>query len=109
MTGLLGGNFEIGKQRRDPLVSAGARLPGNRPLRRRRRRGSFGFRLDFNGPRELQRVGIHTYADGLQKEINKIGQQIFETYVLLPAEVQQLPAPSYAIITEYQQQQQQQQ
>ena len=65
--------------------------------------------LDFNGPGELQRVGIHTYADSLQKEINKIGQQIFETYVLLPAEVQQLPAPSYAIITEYQQQQQQQQ
>ena len=65
--------------------------------------------IDFNGPSDLKRVGIHRYADGLQKEINKIGQQIFETYVLLPAEVQQLPTPSYAIISEYQQQQQQQQ
>ena len=65
--------------------------------------------IDFNGPGDLSRIGIHCYADGLQKDINKIGQQIFETYVLLPAEVQQLPSPSYAIITDYQQQQQQQQ
>ena len=65
--------------------------------------------IDFNGSGDLKRLGIHEYADGLQQQINDIGQQIFETYVLLPAEIQQLPSASYAMISGYQQMQQQQQ
>ena len=65
--------------------------------------------IDFNGSGDFKRLGIHDYADGLQQQINDIGQQIFETYVLLPAEVQQLPAASYAMTSIYQQMQQQQQ
>ena len=65
--------------------------------------------IDFNGPGDLERLGLHSYADRLQEQFNQIGQQIFETYVLLPAEVQQAPSFSPLLVQDYQQAQQQQQ
>ena len=63
--------------------------------------------VDFNGPGDLERLGLHRYVDGLQDQLNQVGQQIFETYVLLPAEIQQ--APGAALLVQGFQEAQQQQ
>ena len=65
--------------------------------------------VDFNGPRDLAQFGIHVYADRIQEQLNVIGQQIFETYVLLPAEITQVPGLSSLVQDFHLAQQQQQQ
>lgn len=71
--------------------------------------GALLANVDFNGPSDLERMGLHAYADQIQDRLNDIGQQIFETYVLLPAEVAQAPAWTTQLAQGYQQAQQQQQ
>ena len=35
----------------------------------------------------ILQVGYHDYIDSLQKQFNAIGQQVFDTYILLPLEI----------------------
>lgn len=65
--------------------------------------------IDFNGPGDLERLGLHAYADQLQEQFNQIGQQIFECYVLPPAEVQAAPSTNFSVVQNFQQAQQTQQ
>ena len=44
-------------------------------------------RLNFTGISEVQARGLHLYIDDMQALLNEIGQEIFETYVLLPSAV----------------------
>ena len=72
--------------------------------------GSLLAQLNFSGTGEVQTRGLHAYIDDIQLRLNKIGQAIFEQYVLLPFEVDQIArAGSMSFQWQYQQQQQQQQ
>ncbi|NNC89749.1 MAG: alpha-E domain-containing protein [Akkermansiaceae bacterium] len=62
--------------------------------------------VDFNGSSDLEAMGIHEYADRLQKQLNDIGQQIFETYVLLPSYLEESPQSGYAMMSRQSQSQQ---
>ena len=62
--------------------------------------------VDFNGPSDLEAMGIHEYADRLQRQLNDIGQRIFETYVLLPSEIESLAPAGPAVTFQYHQAQQ---
>lgn len=56
--------------------------------------------------------GLHGYLDGLQTKFNRIGAEIFETYVLLPertVEAPEEPAPKKSAVAAWQLEQQQQQ
>ncbi len=50
--------------------------------------GSILAQLNFSSIDNVWSIGLHRYIDELQKQFNLIGQQVFETYVLLPSEVQ---------------------
>lgn len=62
--------------------------------------------LNFSNIQNVQGIGYHDYFDELQQQFNKIGRQIFETYILLPQEINSLPQYDR---TQWQWQQQQQQ
>ncbi|MDP4610747.1 MAG: hypothetical protein NWT02_06130, partial [Opitutales bacterium] len=62
--------------------------------------------LKFSNIQSVQSIGYHDYFDELQQQFNKIGRQIFETYILLPQEINSLPQYDR---TQWQWQQQQQQ
>ena len=49
--------------------------------------GSVLARLNFSNEESVFQEGLHEFIDGLQGQLNEIGQQIFETYVLLPSEI----------------------
>ena len=49
--------------------------------------GALLARLSFAGPGEVMARGLHAYIDELQTQLNGAGQAVFETYVLLPGEV----------------------
>lgn len=49
--------------------------------------GALLARLSFAGPSEVMARGLHAYIDELQVQLNAAGQGVFETYVLLPGEV----------------------
>jgi len=72
--------------------------------------GSLLARLSFSNPESVWAVGLHEFLDSLQAELNILGQQTFETYVLLPSEIEKLARPrdSYNLFQFHQQQQQQQ-
>ncbi|MFC5051862.1 alpha-E domain-containing protein [Rubritalea spongiae] len=67
--------------------------------------GSALAQLNFSSIQNVLNTGYHEYIDGLQLQFNRIGRQIFETYILLPQEINSLP--KYG--TPHWQQQQQQQ
>jgi uncharacterized alpha-E superfamily protein len=71
-------------------------------------------KLNYSGAADTESSGLHDYLDSLQLQFNEIGARIFETYVLLPAELTSLgPVPRSLWETTpepvIQQQQQQQQ
>ena len=49
--------------------------------------GSLIAQLNFNRVENVMQTGPHVFVDDLQKQFNDIGQQIFETFVLLPLEI----------------------
>jgi uncharacterized alpha-E superfamily protein len=49
--------------------------------------GALLARLSFAGPGEVMARGLHAFIDELQTQLNGAGQAVFETYVLLPGEV----------------------
>ncbi len=67
--------------------------------------GSVLAQMNFSNVDSVWQSGLHDYIDRLQEQINEIGQQVFETYVLLPSEVQNLARPE-AWQLQWQQQQQ---
>jgi uncharacterized alpha-E superfamily protein len=77
--------------------------------------GSLLAKLNFTSVPDVLAQGLHDYIDDLQLNLNSAGQAIFETYVLLPQEVNRL-AVRHAGLEDarffelhHQQQQQQQQ
>jgi uncharacterized alpha-E superfamily protein len=70
--------------------------------------GSNLARLNFSDIHSVGRDGLHDFIDNLQQHFNDIGQSFFETYVLLPSEIQNLSGQGMAQ-WQWQQQQQQQQ
>lgn len=70
--------------------------------------------LNFGSAGDAFDTGLHPYLDALQSRLNTIGNEIFETYVLMPERVQSRPVSSFtpistALAWHSEQQQQQQQ
>lgn len=68
--------------------------------------------LNFGSTDEAFSIGLHQYLDSLQERFNRIGEAIFESYVLMPERIQVCPAdesrsPSALALWQMQQQQQQ--
>ena len=49
--------------------------------------GKLLAQLNFMSQEDIQRVGLHDYIDQIQIDLNLIGQHIFENFVRLPAEL----------------------
>ncbi len=68
--------------------------------------------MNFGSTDRIFESGLHGYLDDLQRRLNHIGAEIFETYVLLPERVQSHPTtrvPTMMDIATWQMEQQQQQ
>ena len=68
--------------------------------------------LNFGSSEDAFRTGLHDYLDALQERFNAIGAAIFQSYVLMPEQVQVCPAEEFRSLSalalwEMQQQQQQ--
>ena len=66
--------------------------PGQYSNEAERLTGSLLAHLNFSSMTDVKKQGLHFYVDDLQSQLNDIGQQIFESYVLLPKEVAELAA-----------------
>ena len=71
--------------------------------------GSVLAQLSFSSLDSVWAAGLHEYVDALQIQFNSIGQQVFETYVLLPSEIQNLAQVDSLHLRRHQHFQQQQQ
>lgn len=68
--------------------------------------------LNFGSADDAFSVGLHGYLDALQERFNRIGEAIFETYVLMPERIQVCPVEeprTSSALAAWQMQQQQQQ
>lgn len=70
--------------------------------------GSLLAQVNFSSISNVLQDGYHGYIDSLQNHFNQIGQQIFETYILLPSEIRSLKQDQ-STHWQFEQQQQQQQ
>lgn len=70
--------------------------------------GSVLAQLNFSSLDSVWATGLHQYVDALQVQFNSIGQHVFETYVLLPSEIQNLAQVDSLPLQRHQQIQQQQ-
>jgi uncharacterized alpha-E superfamily protein len=63
-------------------------------------------KLNFGKPEDVLEEGLHLFLDEIQAKLNKIAEEIFETYVLMPERiVTKLPeAPSLSAIQPIQEQ-----
>jgi uncharacterized alpha-E superfamily protein len=60
---------------------------------------------------DLLDAGLHGYLDDLQAQLNRVGEEIFKTFVLLPEEIEErpaIPASSISAVVKWQMEQQQQ-
>lgn len=69
--------------------------------------------LNFGTSDDVSNGGLHDYLDSLQERFNKIGEAIFDTYVLMPERIEVCPveksrSPSALALWQMQQEQQQQ-
>ncbi len=64
--------------------------PGSFTNEGERLTGSSLAQLNFSSIGNVLQVGYHSYIDSLQEQFNQIGQQLFETYILLPLEIRSL-------------------
>jgi uncharacterized alpha-E superfamily protein len=55
--------------------------------------------LNFGCAGDAFEVGLHYFLDGLQARFNTIGNEVFETYVLMPERVQSHPVSSFTPIS----------
>lgn len=67
--------------------------------------GSTLAMVNFTDWQQVMSKGLHETLDELQTTLIKIGQRVFETYVLLPSEIQSLGEKSSAQFIQAQQQQ----
>jgi uncharacterized alpha-E superfamily protein len=44
--------------------------------------------LNFGKPEDITEEGLHEFLDGIQEKLNKIAEEIFETYVLMPERIE---------------------
>jgi uncharacterized alpha-E superfamily protein len=68
--------------------------------------------LSYGTTDEAMTVGLHAYLDGLQERFNRIGELVFETFVLMPEMFESqrsMQQRGYDAVTAWQEQQQQQQ
>lgn len=90
----------------DEVLHAISGLPiGSFANEAERLNGSMLAQMNFSNADSVWEVGLHEYIDDLQGKLNEIGQQVFETYVLLPSEIQNVARPE-AWQLQWQQQQQ---
>lgn len=54
--------------------------------------GKLLAQLNYSTSQEIDEAGLHQYIDSIQLHLNDIGQNIFETYVLIPSEYQESTA-----------------
>lgn len=47
--------------------------------------------LTFGDPADVLDMGLHNYLDGVQATLNKIAEEVFKTYVLVPEETDATP------------------
>lgn len=69
--------------------------------------------LNFGTSDDVSNGGLHDYLDSLQERFNRIGEAIFDTYVLMPERIEVCPveksrSPSALALWQMQQEQQQQ-
>ncbi|MDP4623935.1 MAG: alpha-E domain-containing protein [Akkermansiaceae bacterium] len=53
--------------------------------------------LSFGDPADVLEIGLHNFLDEIQATLNKIAEEVFATYVLLPESIDEIPesnAPS---------------
>jgi uncharacterized alpha-E superfamily protein len=68
--------------------------------------------LNFGVTDDAFAMGLHGYLDALQERFNRVGEAIFESYVLMPERIQVCPAAEFrssSVLAAWQMQQQQQQ
>lgn len=68
--------------------------------------------LNFGVTDDAFGMGLHGYLDALQERFNRIGEAVFESYVLMPERIQVCPAEEFrssSALAAWQMQQQQQQ
>lgn len=70
--------------------------------------GSLLAHLNFSAMADVKNQGLHFFVDDFQARLNDIGQQIFESYVLLPKDISALAASNATPLWVQQAQQQQQ-
>jgi len=64
-----------------------------------REAGRLYSELSYGSAGDAFEMGLHTFLDTLQGRFNKIGSEIFETYVLMPERVQSRPAETFTPIS----------
>lgn len=47
--------------------------------------------LSFGDPEDVEKAGLHNFLDDVQATLNKIAEEVFATYVLLPESIDELP------------------
>ena len=47
--------------------------------------------LSFGDPNDVLEIGLHKFLDDVQTTLNKIAKEVFSTYVLEPAAIEELP------------------
>ncbi len=47
--------------------------------------------LSFGDPAEVLEIGLHKFLDDIQATLNKIAEEVFATYVLLPDSIDEIP------------------
>ncbi|MEM8954168.1 MAG: alpha-E domain-containing protein [Verrucomicrobiota bacterium] len=65
--------------------------------------------LNFSGISDVKKRGLNQYVDAIQVQLNDIGQEIFEAYVLLPSAIRSVSPSTVSVPLQFQMQQQQQQ
>jgi uncharacterized alpha-E superfamily protein len=68
--------------------------------------------LSYGTAEEAMELGLHPYLDGLQERFNRIGELVFQTFVLMPEMFESqrsMQQRGYDAVTAWQEQQQQQQ
>lgn len=48
--------------------------------------------LSFGDPADVLEVGLHNFLDDIQGTLNRIAEEVFATYVLLPDSIDEMPA-----------------
>ena len=56
--------------------------------------------LNFGKPEDVLEAGLHLFLDEIQAKLNKIAEEIFETYVLMPERIESR-LPEIPVVTTF--------